>query len=166
MRNWYTYTCKNCNREYYAHLGWVSSPFFDSNREVIYDMSSGKYGRELQEICQRIQYVETDPEEKVFICEGCGRWEVGADLTLYAPRHPERIALKKYDGKTVAEIGYDPYMSAAVLKKEYRVVKEFTRYCRKCGSRMHKASEAEKCSLPCPFCGTVNQVHPELRLRD
>lgn len=160
MRNWYFYSCKNCSHEYHIHLGWAF-PSYDRNREAMFEIASGTYGHELQEICSRTQYAAVNPEETVFICDGCGTLEVGPDMTLYAPEHTERIAQKKFEGKTAAELGYVPYVYSAELEKDYRVVRKFCRYCRKCGNRMHKASPAEMENLPCPVCGTVNRVHPE-----
>ena len=99
----------------------------------------------------------------VYICDGCGTWEHGTDVSLYAPNDPDSIPQKQFGIKTVEEWGYVPYVMCWDLEKEYHLVKRQYHCCNKCGKRMHKASSAELKTLSCPKCGSDNQAEGALK---
>lgn len=157
MGHGYIYKCKKCMHEYNVHLG-IGMMFPKVYRETLADISEGKYGSNLQELYNNTPYAAVDAEQVVYICNRCGSWELGIDLTLYAPNDPDSIPQKQYGAKTVAEWGNVPYVMQWDLEKEYHIVKRYYHRCSKCGKRMHKASSSELCNLPCPECGSSNQA--------
>lgn len=161
----YNYICRKCQHEYWVHLG-VGMMYPKVYQETLADISEGKYGPELQEIYHNTPYAAVDAEHVVYICDGCGFWESGTDVTLYAPNEPERISQKRYGIKTVAEWGYVPYVTSRELKTEYHIVKRHYHRCGKCGKRMHKATSDELKNLPCPECGAANRAENSLVLWD
>ena len=71
-------------------------------------------------------------------------------------KNAEAIRTKQYGIKTVEEWGYVPYVMGYDLKAEYSLVEVFVHKCKKCRKRMHKATDEELQTLPCPKCGTEN----------
>ena len=161
MGQGYCYTCKKCKHEYSVHLG-IGMRFPTVYRDILADISDGEYGSELQELYNNTPYAAIDGERVVYICDGCGSWELGTDVSLYAPNDPDSIPQKQFGIKTVAEWGYVPYVMRWHLQKEYHLVKRQYHRCSKCGKRMHKASSAELKKLPCPECGSENQAEDTL----
>ena len=153
----YHYTCNKCKHEYTVDLG-VGFMFPDDYREILDDISKGVYGSELQELYNSFPYAAVNGERVAYICNGCGSWEVGIDVSLYAPNEPDRIAEQQFGKKTVAEWGYVPYVMKRDLMKEYHLVKRYYHCCDKCGKRMHKASSTELQNLSCPECGSKNHA--------
>ena len=80
------------------------------------------------------------------------------DPTLYAPDNPEQILNQQFGEKTVREWGYVPYVMDYDLKEQYHVIKRIYHKCSHCGKRMHKATNAELETLPCPKCGEPNRA--------
>ena len=157
MGDGYGYTCKKCKHKYFVHLG-NGMMYPTVYRNIVVDISEGAYGADLQELYNSIPYAAVDGARVVFICEGCGAWELGSDVSLYAPNDPDSIPQKRFGIKTVAEWGYVPYVTNWHLKNEYHLVKRHYHHCCKCGEKMRKASSAELTTLPCPECGGENQA--------
>ena len=158
----YHYTCKKCKHEYTVDLG-IGFMFPDEYREILDDISKGAYGSELQELYNSIPYAAVNGERVAYICNGCGSWEVGIDVSLYAPNDTDSIAEQQFGKKTVAEWGYVPYVDSWDLEKDYHLVRRKYHHCSKCGKRMHKASETEVRNLPCPECGCENRADGGIR---
>lgn len=156
MGEGYSYTCKKCKHEYSVLLG-SGMMYTNVYRRILDDISRGKYGSELQELYNSIAYAAVDGERVVYICNGCCSWELGTDVSLYAPNDPDSIPQKQFGIKTVAEWGYVPYVMRRDLEENYHLVKRQYHHCSKCGKRMHKASSKELKALPCPECGSENR---------
>ena len=161
MGTGYQYKCKKCGYEYGVFPGsGMGYPMV--YRETIADIAGGKYGPELREAYNNTPYAAVDAGKAVFFCDGCNAWEVGIDLTLYAPNNPGKLAGKRFGIKTVAEWGYVPYVMPCDLEKDYHVVKPYEYPCTVCGKRMRKATEEELKNLPCPECGSANRAETAL----
>ncbi len=156
MGQGYNYICKKCKYEYSVHFG-KGMMYPTVYRSVLTDISEGKYGSGLKEIYDNTPYAAIDARQVVYICKRCSSWELGTDVTLYAPNKPDIILKKQYGIKTVAEWGYVPYVLSCDLKDEYHLLKRYYHHCCKCGRRMHKASFTELRNLSCPKCGSENQ---------
>ena len=161
MGSGYSYTCKKCKCEYRVHPG-IGMGFPRVYQRKLAEISAGEYGPELQELYNKTPYAAINAEYVVYICDRCGTWEVGIDLSLYAPDDPDSLAQKQYGIKTVAEWGHVPYVMPGDLKNEYHLVKRHYHRCNICGNRMHKASPSELRNLPCPECGAPNQAEDTL----
>lgn len=157
----YCYKCKKCNHEYSVHPG-IGMTFPTVYREILADISEGKYGSELQKVYQNTPYAAVNGEGVVYICSECGTWEVSTDVSLYAPDDKGHLLKKQYGDKTVEEWGHVPYVTPWELGQEYHIVKRHYHKCGKCGKRMHKASDEELNNLPCPVCGSANQAEDTL----
>lgn len=125
-------------------------------QEAVEDIKNGKYGPEWQEIMNSEEFIAVNAEREIYICSECKRWETDLNLALYRPKDAEAIRTKQYGIKTVEEWGYVPYVMGYHLKTEYSLVKVYVHKCKKCGKRMHKATNEELKNLPCPKCGTEN----------
>ena len=161
MGQGYCYTCKKCKHKYTIHLG-SGMRFPTVYQSILADISQGKYGSDWQELYKSIPYAAINGEGVIYVCSGCGSWELGTDVSLYAPNDPDSISQKQYGTKTVAEWGYVPYVMPWDLTNDYHLVKRQYHRCSKCGKRMHKASSAELKTLPCPECGSENQADGDL----
>ena len=128
MGSGYDFKCKKCKTKYSAMPG-IGMMYPKVYQEVVEDIKNGKYGPECQEIM---------------------------NLALYRPKNAEAIRTKQYGIKTVEEWGYVPYVMGYDLKAEYSLVEVFVHKCKKCRKRMHKATDEELQTLPCPKCGTEN----------
>lgn len=67
--------------------------------------------------------VNVDAVKHLYICKKCNNWTVDYGLSLYD------------------------------ANKDNKIIKRYVHKCEKCGGVMHRASSAEKNSLPCPKCG-------------
>ena len=157
MGRGYGYKCKECKHRYSAFPG-IGKAYPEAYRELIQKIEDGGYGEEWQRLLKDTPYVAVNAENVIYSCKECGQWEMGQDITLYAPNHPKAILSKQYGIKTVEEWGYVPFVMNWELREEYHVLKRHYHKCSKCGKRMHKASENEVKHLPCPKCGTENEV--------
>lgn len=156
MGKGYSYKCKKCSHEYSVFLG-IGMLYPIEYKEMINDMASGKYGQDCQKLMQNIPYAAVNAGNYLFSCSRCGFWEIGKDLTIYAPDDLDKISKGKYGDKTVEELGEVPYVMECDLKENYHVLKRHYHKCPKCSGRMHKASKHEMLNLPCPNCGERNE---------
>ncbi len=150
MGKGYDYKCKKCGHEYWGHQG-ATKMYSEVYREKFAEIAAGAYGTELKELIDNTDNVFIDAREVLYICSSCNRWELGTDVTLYMANDPDSI-LKEYEIKTAADWGLVPYRT-----KDYHVLNRHYHKCKKCGRRMHKASEEEEQNLSCPKCGEPNQ---------
>ena len=157
MGQGYDYKCKKCKHEYSVYPG-IGMRYPNAFRELLQKIEDGGYGEEWKQLLKDTPYAAANAERIVYICKKCGQWEIGQDITLYAPNNPKTIPGKQYGTKTVKDWGYVPYVMGWELKEEYHVLKRHYHKCNKCGQRMHKASEEEMQHLTCPKCGTENEV--------
>ncbi len=160
MGQGYIFKCRKCHHEYGVNLGFGFG-YPNVYTEKLEAIASGEYGDELKDLFEKTLYAAIDAEEVLYVCNGCGSWKVGTDLTLYAPDDPEALAKKEYGEQTVEEWGYVPYVTKADLREDYHAVKRRYHTCGNCGKRMHKADEKEQQSLRCPKCGTINEAKRE-----
>ncbi len=158
MGKGYSFKCKHCGADYYASQG-IGFMFPKVYEERIQDISSGKYGDKLKELFEKTPYAAIDASESVYVCNACNYWEQGTDLTLYTPKDPESFASNEACNKAAEKNREMPYVMPGALKDEYKVERRFYHTCQKCGKRMHKANEDEMRNLPCPKCGTVNELN-------
>ena len=157
MGQGYSYRCKKCGHEYSVDPG-MGMLYPNVFRERLAEIAEGAYGTELKDLIDNTDYAAIDASSVVYICSYCNRWELGTDVTLYAPNDPESIAKKQYGILTVEEWGYVPYVTRWNLEREYHVLKRYYHKCEKCGRRMHKASDYEEQNLSCPKCGEPNST--------
>lgn len=156
MGKGYDFHCKKCGKNYAVFLG-VGFCFATASRNEIEAIANGEFGPELKEAYEQTPYAVIDPDNVVFICRKCGCWIVDTDHTLYAPKDPDAIAKRQFGEKTAEEWGCVPYVIGKTLREDYRVLKRHYHKCDRCGSRMHKATDKEVRSLPCPECGEINE---------
>ena len=151
----YDYKCRKCGHHYDVYIGGgFSLP--SVYREMVDAISDGVYGDEWRDVYNSTEYAAVNADKHVFICDSCKKWEVGRDLTIYAPNDPEIIRHMTFGDKTVEEWGYVPYVMAGELRVYYHVLKRHYSKCKTCGRRMHKATQEELGNLPCPECGEAN----------
>ena len=156
MGDGYGYKCKKCSHEYSVFLG-IGMLYPMEYEKMVNDIVSGKYGPDVQNLMQNTPYAAVDAGNRLFSCSRCGFWEVGKDLTIYAPDDSDMIIMKKYGDKTVGKLGEVPYVMGSDLKENYHVLKRHYHKCPQCGGRMHKAGKHEILNLPCPNCGERNE---------
>ncbi len=149
------YKCKKCHNKYSVYLG-VGMNYPEVYRQKLEEIAGGAYGTERKDLIKKTKYATIDAGQVLYVCSSCGNWEVGTDVTLYAPNEPKKILKIQYGEKTVEELGYVPYVTNWDLQENYHVLKRYYHKCKKCGKRMHKASEQEELNLPCPKCGEPN----------
>lgn len=148
----YEYKCEKCGREYSVVLG--GGMLYPEDYKLFTDeIRQGKYGDKLKDLFLSTKYAAVNADRFLYYCENCGHWEVKQDLTIYAPKDPEKIAKKQYGIKNVEEWGEVPYMSAFDLKEDYRVLKRHYEKCSVCGNRMKKLSDCDDIVIKCPECG-------------
>lgn len=149
--------CKKCHYEYEVRTG-IGMRFPIAYREALKSIAAGDYGIELQKLFNANPLAAINGEGIVYICRACGKWEEGLDPTLYVPDDPEQILNQQFGEKTVREWGYVPYVMDYDLQEQYHVIKRIYHKCSHCGKRMHKATNAELETLPCPKCGEPNRA--------
>jgi len=158
MGSGYDFKCKKCKTKYSAMPG-IGMMYPKVYQEAVEDIKNGKYGPEWQEIMNSEEFIAVNAEREIYICSECKYWETDLNLALYRPKDAEAIRTKQYGIKTVEEWGYVPYVMEYHLKTEYSLVKVYVHKCKKCGKRMHKATDEELKNLPCPKCGTENATN-------
>ena len=160
MGKGYVYKCNNCNNEYTAYVG-CGMLYPDDYRKKLSEIVGGAYGAKWQSLLKKTELAAINADKVIYVCSTCNRWEEGTDVTLYAPKKPESILHMQYGDKTVEKWGHVPWVTGRDLKENYRILKRYYHKCVKCGKRMHKASDEELWSLPCPKCGAANEILPE-----
>ena len=158
MGRGFKFVCKNCGHEYDAFFG-IGMFFLDVYEACIADIKSGKYGEEWKALLQSQEYIAVDAEKYLYVCKSCGNWKIDMSLSLYAPKEPDKIPDIQYGIKTVKEWGYVPYVTSVDLEENYSFMKSYVHKCDRCGKRMHKDFLDYSTHLPCPKCGTENNVY-------
>lgn len=155
MGSGYDFKCKKCKTKYSAMPG-IGMMYLKVYQKAVEDIKNGRYGPEWQEIMNSEEFVAVNAERDVYICSEYKHWETDLNLALYRPKNVEAIRTKQYGIKTVEEWDYVPYVMDYDFKTEYSLVKVYVHKCKKCGKRMHKATDEELKNLSCPKCGTEN----------
>ena len=155
------FKCRKCGKAYSAWTG-IGSLYPVEYKELTKEIAAGKYGQEWKEAFTGTKYAAVDGEETLFVCDHCGNWKTGKDITIWAPNDPEAFAQKQVEIKTVGEWGYVPYMMRADLEEDFHVLKPYRCSCGKCGRTMRNAGADPVRELPCPKCGTVNEAQNEI----
>lgn len=145
MGRGYLFKCKNCKKRYSLQLG-IGMLFSEVYREKLESIDKGEYGDEWQKLYKETPFAAVDIWRELFICDSCGNWKVKPNLSLYAPNNPEQIipqsSVSRYD-----------------LEQDYKLLKEYSHICSKCGKAMSKILDDNiPRSLPCPNCGTENEI--------
>ena len=139
MGSGYTYRCSRCGKEYATQLGigYMFSTFYKDQIDAI---RNGLYGPEWQRLFQENDGVALDAENKAYVCNECGNWQVEIDGSLYVPNDD---SYKNDSG----------YVMSFDLEEKYHLLKRKEHKCQKCGSVMREATDEELPMLPCPDCG-------------
>ncbi len=150
----YRYHCNQCGMNYKVSTG-VGMTFPQVYQQIVADVLAGKCGQEWKDVAQNIQHFAVDAELRLYRCDHCGFWDVGYDLSLYAPKSLDKLLKKQYGEKTVAEWGYAPYVMDSDLAEDYDLIKERLHPCKKCGKPMTvvNAESDEAPDLKCLECG-------------
>ena len=157
----HSYKCNRCGEEYGFALG-IGFLFSKEYQKEIESMASGKYGKKRQAILKENPLAAVNAEKKLYICDNCGEWRTGMDLTLYAPNDPEKLWKTKFGEKTVEEWGYVPYVMPSDLEEDYHIIRNYERKCPRCRNIMREVSEDEMINLKCPNCGQINEPIGEI----
>lgn len=143
------YKCSKCGKEYSALTG-VGFMFPSVFKELTEEIKNGKYGQKWKDLALSEKYVVVDAERYLYVCGKCDHWSTDYGLSLYAPVNTDKIANMSFGDKTVAELGYIPYVTNF---RGFHILKRYVHKCEKCGAVMHKATNKEERDLPCPDCG-------------
>ena len=123
--------------------------------KLLSEAKRGDFGEDYQKIISNEPNVAIDAEEYIYCCRSCRVWKVEPGLSLY----------RSMSGREPI-VGRD-YVTPDELKKYYRSWRHISHKCPKCGNRMHRASEFEIKTLPCPFCGGPRDMdYEELMMWD
>ena len=125
-------------------------------QEVMEGILQGAYGPNLKRAFEAGPLMGVCAEEKLYVCDECGRWAMMPDATLYEPLDARSMVDERYGEQTVREWGYIPYLMPRQLKR-YRVACAYEPTC-ECGSTMRGAELKDGLTLTCPSCGASNQV--------
>ena len=157
----FCFTCENCHHKYSADIG-RGFGYGNVYRARIAAIEAGDYGLAWQEAFRNTPGAVIDADYVVYICYACKAWEVGTDLSLYAPNRSEDMSSKLDGKKTLGEAGAVQLVQYIKENKsflgDHHLVKRYYHLCSKCGKRMHKASRNEIIELSCPKCGRKNQT--------
>lgn len=155
------YKCNDCGFSKELHLG-SGMMLPNASEKLKAAIASGEYGPELKGAYEECELPVVCPESKVYECPRCGYWDVYQNASVYEPTDVAAARKKRFGAKTVAEWGEIPYVFERELESdEYRLAREFTPSCPKCGEGMHThQSHAVKnggaAKLKCPHCGASN----------
>ncbi len=149
------FRCSKCGHVYMVFTG----PGFNYPDEYDYvtqEIRDGEYGEEWKTAFENTPYAAVNAAEELYMCDDCGVWEVGRDITVYEPNDVSKFKKRKYGDETVEKLGYVPYVMENELKEDFYVVKQFVRKCPCCEKPMRRVPDREKVKLRCSMCGTVN----------
>ena len=119
-----------------------------------------KYGEEWRVLYEFIPNIVFDPDRTVFMCK-CGHWENEVDVTLYEPNNPIETQIRIDD--KCAQFGkegkylYEAWLSREQRDREYHLLRQYRRICKKCGREMYKIPYEDAKVLSCPECGEINK---------
>lgn len=154
MGKGYLFECAHCGKIFSVFPG-AGVAFSTVYGNIMDGVRRGDYGDELQSISQELPFFAVDAESYLFKCSGCGYWEVGPGLSLYAPNNLKAYIQRRYGQNTIAGWNKESYVTFNELQSNFHVIKRYLHPCPKCGKRMRKADkETDFLSLPCPGCGT------------
>ncbi len=120
----YDYTCKKCHYHYPVFIG-IGFSYYEFYRNKLAEISEGSYGIEWKNLLDQTPFAAIDASSVVYICSSCNRWEIGTNITLYAPNNPERIA-DSFNWIKAVECGeYIPYVPKWNLINNYHVLKRY-----------------------------------------
>lgn len=144
MGTGYAFKCKKCGHEYDVLVG-CGFRFPKEYQECIKAIKCGKYGSEWKSLFLETHNAVVDADEYLYICRSCGNWKVEKSLSLYS---------------STAELSEDTYVMPYELNETCNFIKSYFHKCKKCKKRMHRVDEDDILSLllPCPKCGTENNV--------
>ena len=126
-------------------------------------IASGKYGIKWKELIEGVKYAAIDAADVIYVCDRCNRWEQGTNITLYSSNDSNIISEEQYNAFSKQEWDSVPFTTNLDLRINYHVIKRYYHKCKVCGKRMHIASDDELLNLPCPKCGSPNEVEDILR---
>ena len=145
--------CSNCGKDYNVWVG-AGMAFPDVCSETLAAIKAGEYGQKLKKAAESETYVGVGAEQKIFVCEDCGHWDVFTDATVYGLVDIENGPAMPFGQKTIAEWGCIPYVATWADFGKFRVIEEYAPTCPKCGGAMRALPDHEKLpQLKCPECG-------------
>ena len=146
------FVCPSCRETVAATLG-AGYSYASVCRQAIQEMHYGAHGPEFQRIVREEPVIAVDAEQKLFVCEDCGRWTNGPDLTLYRPdgktKNP-RLNLQPDDGVIIAY--------SKDLKTGFERIRTYPHLCPGCGREMRSMQVHEINRILCPACGGELQL--------
>ena len=140
MGSGYGFVCKKCGNRYSVNTG-IGFMFPDEYKKLVDKIKKGRYGEEWKQLFKSTPKAVVDAESELYICNGCGNWDVSPVASIYAPDKPDSAEKPVH------------YVMKSDLESDYHIVKRYYHKCGKCGKRMHRGTEREMISLPCPKCG-------------
>ena len=140
MGSGYGFVCKKCGNRYSVNTG-IGFIFPNEYKKLVDKIKKGRYGEDWKHLFMSTPGAVVDAEKELYICKGCGNWDVSPVASIYAPDKPDSIEKPVH------------YVMKSDLESDYHIVKRYYHKCGKCGKRMHRATEREMISLPCPKCG-------------
>ena len=112
--------------------------------ETLEAVKQGKFGQELKEAAESEPYVGVCAEQRIYVCDCCGYWDVHTDATVYGLADKEAGPASKFGTQTIEERGRIPYVARWEDEIGFRVIKEFVPLCEKCGGAMHAVEVDEE----------------------
>lgn len=156
MGSGYVFRCDNCGKDEEVFLG-AGMMFPTACSETLAEVREGKYGQKLKEAAEREPFVGVAAEQRIYICEKCGHWEVQTDASVYGLADKEKGPDTSFGEKTIAEWGEIPYVAKWADKGVFRLIEEYVPDCPECGSSMRAQDVDEDggidLQLRCNDCG-------------
>ena len=146
----YSYKCSKCKKKYEVFMG-IGMLYPQVYEETVTKVKNGKLGKEWKNLFEKTDNVAIDVEDHVYCCPECKAWKKEKGLSLYVPAN--KYALEDVKSGLPIFYGEDSIPAMMGEKPDYSLLKEYEHKCKKCGTKMHEASEEELMSLPCPKCG-------------
>jgi len=153
------YRCASCGFEEDLLLGFGFS-YRKCTQELYAAIEQGAYGDGWRELFASSPLAGVSAEQTVFVCEGCGYWDVLEDPSIFEPDDPAE-ALEE-----LRERAADPdwtwgHRPNTLLGLEYHLAHEYEAQCPCCGKKMRPLRMDEGTDpadpLVCPKCGAKNR---------
>ena len=155
----YSLECRKCHSSFSVDLGCgMMFPIVYSR--IVEEIKQGKFGDEWKEFFLNQPYMLVDGNNRLYLCEQCGKWSVEPSLSLYAPDDINDIPrlLQEGNAQSFDIWAYCQSMWEFKWLKGYHFVKAYSHKCSICGRRMHKVKELHDEQLCCPDCGSQGEM--------
>ena len=170
-------SCMKCQKNYQLFTGCGMEYFLEYKR-LMAQIRKGKFGPKMQKIVLDDDFVAVDAEQKLYVCDKCGYWNVEKACHLYKPKSRAAVIQNQIDkfadDEFFKSISYDEEKNEirtvdGVLvplsrvfpevylwgenRKNYTRILKVNHQCAKCSEIMRETNEDEKVELKCPDCG-------------